>query len=148
NDFTFDDELYIQGNVQVTHPSLRLLFQPNVVTKVYRPATFASFALNWHAAGYKPLGYHFFNWLLHAAVVLLFFFVLRNLLAGLSNGEAISFVAAILFAVHPLHTEAVSSVVGRSELLAAGFLLAAWLLHLQDRSVLSLAAFALALLSK
>lgn len=148
NGFTLDDELYILRNPQVTQHSLRLLFSPNAASNVFRPVTFATLALNWMAAGYKPLGYHLLNLLLHAAVVLLVFFVLRNILEATAFGELASFAAALLFAVHPIHTEAVSSIVGRSELLAAGFLLAAWLLHLHDRYVLALLAFALALLSK
>jgi protein O-mannosyl-transferase len=86
--------------------------------------------------------------LLHAAVVVLLYFVLRKLLEGLERGETIAFVAAALFAVHPIHTEAVASIVGRSELLAAGFLLAAWLLHLQDRLLPALACFVLAMMAK
>jgi Tfp pilus assembly protein PilF len=60
----------------------------------------------------------------------------------------VALAAAWLFAVHPIHTEAVASIVGRSELLAAGFLLVAWLLHLHDRPILALASLVLALLSK
>ena len=148
NSFTMDDELYILRNPQVTQHSARLLFHPNAVSDVYRPLTFFTFAMNWIAAGYKPLGYHAINLLLHTAVVLLLFFVLRNILEGSANYELVCFAAALLFAVHPLHTEAVSSVVGRSELLAAGFLLAAWLCHLEDRYVSSLVCVVLALLSK
>ena len=148
NAFTMDDELYILRNPQVTQHSLRLLFQPNVASNVFRPVTFFTFALNWMAAGYRPFGYHLVNLLLHATVVVLLFFVLRSLLAGIVWRGFLCFSAALLFAVHPLHTEAVSSVVGRSELLAAGFLFAAWLFHLQDRYVLALASFVLALLSK
>ena len=54
----------------------------------------------------------------------------------------------LLYAVHPIHTEAVAWAVGRAELLAAGFLFAGWILHLRDRPVASLACFALAMLSK
>src|SRR5262245_18310230 len=57
-------------------------------------------------------------------------------------------MAAWMFAVHPVHTEAVTSIVGVSTLLAAGFELGAWLLHLRDRPVWALICFALALLSK
>jgi len=148
NGFTMDDELYILRNPQVTQHSIGLLFQPNTASNVFRPVTFATLALNWMAAGYKPFGYHLVNLFLHAGVVLLLLLVLRNVLASLADGEIMSFVAAMLFAVHPIHTEAVSSVVGRSELLAAGFLLAAWLFHLQDRYVLALLSFVLALLCK
>ena len=148
NGFTLDDELYIERNPQVTTHTLRLLFQPNAISNVFRPVTFATLALNWIAAGYQPFGYHLLNLFLHAGVVMLLLLVLRNVLGALSNGALIAFVAALLFAVHPIHTEAVSSVVGRSELLAAGFLLAAWLFHLQDRFLLASLAFGLALLSK
>lgn len=148
NGFTMDDELYILRNPQVTQHSLKLLFHPNVASNVFRPATFATLSLNWILAGYRPFGYHLLNLVLHAGVVLLLLLVLRNLLRRLPQGEFVSFAAALLFVVHPIHTEAVSSVVGRSELLAAGFLLAAWLLHLRDWPVLSLASFAMALLSK
>jgi Flp pilus assembly protein TadD len=148
NGFTMDDELYILRNPQVTQHSLRLLLQPNAASNVFRPVTFATFAMNWIARGYQPFGYHLINLFLHASVVVLLFFVLRQVLAGLAHREFISFAAAMLFAVHAVHTEAVSSIVGRSELLAAGFLLAAWLFHLQARHILTLLSFALALLSK
>jgi protein O-mannosyl-transferase len=148
NGFTMDDELYILRNPQVTEHSARLLFHPNAASNVYRPVTFASWAMNWIAAGYKPFGYHAINLVLHVAAVLLLFFVLRNILEGSANYQVVSFAAALLFAVHPLHTEAVSSVVGRSELLAAGFLLLSWLFHLEDRYLLALLSLALALLSK
>jgi protein O-mannosyl-transferase len=148
NGFTLDDELYIERNPQVTAHTLRLLFHPNAISNVFRPVTFATLALNWIAAGYQPFGYHLLNLFLHAGVAVLLVVVLRNVLSALSNGALIAFVAALLFALHPIHTEAVSSVVGRSELLAAGFLLAAWLFHLQDRFLLASLAFGLALLSK
>lgn len=148
NSFTMDDELYILRNPQVTQHSAWLLFHPNTVSNVYRPVTFFTFAMNWIAARYQPFGYHLINLLLHLAVVLLFFFVLREILEGSAHYGEVCFAAALLFAVHPIHTEAVSSVVGRSELLAAGFLLAAWLFHLQDRYILSLSCVVLALLSK
>jgi len=148
NGFTMDDELYIPHNPQVTQHSLHLLVQPNAASNVFRPLTFATFAVNWMAAGYKPFGYHLLNLLLHAAVVVLLLLLLRELLAESPHYESVCFAAALLFAVHPVHTEAVSSVVGRSELLAAGFLLAAWWFHVRDRYVLACLSFALALLSK
>jgi len=148
NGFTMDDELYILRNPQVTQHSIRLLFAANPASNVFRPVTFASLALNWVAAGYKPFGYHLVNLLLHAAAVVLLLLALRRVLDGLANHGLISFAAALLFAVHPIHTEAVSSVVGRSELLAAAFLFAAWLSHLNDQYILALLSFAVALLSK
>jgi protein O-mannosyl-transferase len=148
NGYTMDDGLYITGNTQVTAPTLHGLFAPNQYSKVLRPLTFASFALNWLVGRGKPVGFHVVNLLLHAGVTCLVYVLLQTLLAGLARGRNIAFVTALIFAVHPIHTEAVSSIVGRAELLAAGFLLAAWILHLRDRPWLALICFAFALLSK
>ena len=148
NQFTMDDGLYIVNNPQVTQPSLRALFAPNRISSVFRPATFATLAFNWKLSGLEPLGYHLLNLFFHAGVVWLLFLLLESLLGAFSRGKQVAFVAALLFAVHPIHTEAVASVVGRAELLAAGFLLAAWILHLRDREFSALLCFALALLSK
>jgi len=171
NGFTYDDEGYILRSHAVQSGSLREMFQPTKGNNILRPLTFATFAVNWAAGGAQPFGYHLVNLLLHGTVTLLLYFVLRKLLGEMalggssSEGErtaspqssaqaeggpyrGVAFAAALLFAVHPIHTEAVSSIVGRGELLAAGFLLAAWLLHLQDRAIGALLCFALALFSK
>jgi len=86
--------------------------------------------------------------MLHAAVTWLLYLLLLAILETSPHGQTVAFVAALLFAVHPIHTEAVASVVGRAELLAAGFLLAAWILHRRDREIAALICFLLALLSK
>lgn len=148
NEFTWDDELYITTNPQVTHFSWRSLLAPNHVTNVFRPLTFATFAADWRLHGGHPFWFHLLNLLLHAIVTLLLYFLLCALLKEAAPGRTIALVAAALFAVHPIHTEAVTSIVGRPELLAAGFLLGGWLLHLHDQEVPALVCFALALLSK
>ena len=148
NSFTFDDIPYILNNPAVTHPSVSGLFHPTRASNVFRPVTFATFALNLAAGGAHPFGYHLLNLLLHALVTLLLYAVLRKLLESVQQGATVAWVAALLFAVHPIHTEAVASIVGRFELLAVGFLLAAWLLHLRDLPVLALVCFVLALMSK
>jgi protein O-mannosyl-transferase len=154
NSFTLDDKLYIELNPQVTEVSLRALFAANKIADVFRPLTFATLALNWKIGGGRPFGYHLFNLVLHGAATLLFYFLLEAIFFELSQGapsprdKLVAFTAALIFAVHPIHTEAVSSIVGRAEILAAGFIFAAWLLHLKDRPIAALICFALALLSK
>jgi protein O-mannosyl-transferase len=148
NGFTQDDALYILNNPQVTHFSVPQLFAPTSFNNVFRPMTFGSFALNWAAGGSHAFGYHFFNLLLHAIVAVLLYLTLRTLLEAVPEGAIAAWTAALLFAVHPIHTEAVASIVGRSELLAMSFLLGAWLLHMKDKPALSLVCFVLALMSK
>jgi tetratricopeptide (TPR) repeat protein len=147
NDFAYDDELYILHNPIVTSPSIQGFFHP-ARANAFRPVTFAALALNWAAGGHNPLAYHLFNILLHAAVTLLLYFLLRALLESVPHAPTIAFAAALLFAVHPIHTEAVASAIGCSELLAAGFVLAAWLLHLRDRPVSVLFCLLLAVMAK
>jgi tetratricopeptide (TPR) repeat protein len=148
NSFTYDDFLYVLNNPLVTNPSLRGFFTATRFSNVFRPVTFASFSLNWVIGNIHAAGYHLLNLLLHAAVVVLLYFVLRKLLEHMDRADTIAFVAAALFAVHPIHTEAVASIVGRSELLAALFLLGAWLLHLYDQWIPALACFVLAMMAK
>lgn len=148
NGFALDDYLYIFYNPAVTSPSIKGLFAATRDFNVFRPVTFATLAFNWAVGGAHAWGYHLVNLLLHAAVTLLLYLVLRKILGSLPQGSAVAFAAALLFAVHPIHTEAVASIVGRSELLAVGFLLAAWLLHLRDQPIPTLLCFLAALLAK
>ncbi len=148
NGFTLDDNIYIVTNPMVTHFSIRGLFEPTAYNNVFRPLMFGSFALNWAIEGARPFGYHVLDLLLHGVVTLLLYLILKKLLESTAHGALAAWVATLLFAVHPLHTEAVDSISARSELLAMAFLLGAWLLHLCDRPILALIAFLLALLSK
>lgn len=81
---------------------------------LYRPLTVSTYALNYAAHGLKPAGYHVANVLLHALVSGLLFVLIRNLLGNLH----VAFAAGLLFAIHPIHTEAVSGIVGRAEIMA------------------------------
>lgn len=148
NQFVLDDELYITRNAQVVDPTLRNLFSPNPYSNVFRPFTFATLALNWKLQEANPKSYHLVNLLLHAAVCWLLYILLQELLGSSAEGKTVAFVAALLYAVHPIHTEAVAWSVGRAELLAAMFLFAGWILHRRDQPFGSLLCFALAMLSK
>src|SRR5260370_31341021 len=143
-----DDGVYILRNSQVTDASLSGLFAPHKITNVFRTVSFASFALNWRLGGGRRFGFHFFNLILHAAATLLLFLLLERLLGSSPPARVMAFVAALVFAVHPLHTQAISSVSGRAEVLAAGFLFAHWILHLEDQQIPALICFVPALLSQ
>jgi Flp pilus assembly protein TadD len=88
---------------------------------LWRPVTTLSFALDHLIAGQSPLWPHLVNVLLHATVTILW----AGLIRRITRRDALALVAGLLFAVHPLHTEAVTWISGRAELLAAGFSLAA-----------------------
>jgi hypothetical protein len=89
-------------------------------------------------------GYRLLNLLLHALNGWLVFLLAR----GLLKSNLAAWAAAALYVIHPVQTEAVVSVVGRSELLAATFFFAAWLAFRNGRTWLSAGAFVLATLAK
>jgi len=83
--------------------------------RLYRPFTIASLALNHTVGGLNPLGYRIVNALLHALASLALFWLCMRF--GLSRGAAGA--VSLLFALHPVHTEAVNAVVARADLMAA-----------------------------
>jgi tetratricopeptide (TPR) repeat protein len=98
-----------------------------------RPLLKLSYALCWSAGG-GTLAFHAVNVALHAANVLLVWQLLRVLFErmGVKGDGLAAFVGALLFALHPAHTEAVTYVSGRSVSLMALFYLAAVLAYLRE----------------
>jgi cytochrome c-type biogenesis protein CcmH/NrfG len=128
NPFVYDDHDTIVANaslVDLTNVRFILIYSP------FRPVVNLSYAFDRWLWGYRPLGYHLTNVTLHAIAVLLLFAWLRRILsdAGAERaGATAAFAGAALFAVHPLQSEAVAYVSGRSELMCAVWFLAALLL--------------------
>lgn len=117
--FTFDDLPTIVNNpvVQNGIDVARALSTPLQPGDLYRPLTVLTFAVNqWLAPGQAWL-FHAVNVAVHAVVTVLVFFLARVL----TRSDRLASIAGALFAVHPVHTEAVTSLVGRAELLAAMF---------------------------
>jgi len=125
-----------------------------------RPVLMFSYWLNYHLLGAAPLGYHFVNVAIHVTNSALVFMVLRRLLEKVGwprpKTDIASAIGALVFAIHPLQTESVSYVAGRSESLAALFLLLAYAVFLYRRhdsiswkeSALVLLLFAAGVLTK
>jgi len=130
NDFAYDDEFVVEDRELVHDLSNvpRLLtaeyWPESYHSGLYRPVTLLSFAVDWKFWSGRPVGFHLTNVLLHAAVSALVALLLLQLFpwwAALAGG--------IVFAVHPVHTEAVANIVGRGELLAGLFTLLACLIY-------------------
>jgi tetratricopeptide (TPR) repeat protein len=117
--FALDDFPRIVENpmVQGKEPALRLLTWVDR-PEIYRPLTMLTFAAN-ARLGASATGYHVVNVLLHASVTVLGFALAKIVLRSTLGAAAVG----ALFAVHPIHTEAVTNVFGRAELLAALFVM-------------------------
>jgi protein O-mannosyl-transferase len=118
-------------------------------TGLYRPLTMLSFLLEYSIVGLRPFLYHLDNFTLHFLCSILVYFTLKLML----KEDKVPFLTAMLFAVHPVHTEAVAWVSGRAELLWSFFALLSALFFLKKpvrpiSVVLASLFFLLALLSK
>jgi protein O-mannosyl-transferase len=102
-----------------------------------RPVVDLSLAMNYAASGADAWSYHAVNIAIHLATVLLVFaFTLRTLqLAGVSRVRGPALAVAGIFALHPLHSQAVSYVSQRAESLASAFYLTTLLLLLAAERV-------------
>jgi len=111
---------------------------------IYRPLTIFTFSIEYPIWKVWAPGYRLTNLLLHTLNGLLIFLLARGLLGSPSAALA----SAIVYVVHPVQTEAVISVVGRAELLAATLFFAAWLAFRNGHTWLTAAAYFMAALAK
>ncbi len=145
--FQFDDFNVIVENPAVASLAAWWQSMPGI-----RPLLKLSYTLNRASAGGDAnqglFGFHVVNLALHAGNALLLYAILRRLLMAHAHAAGIAMLAALLFAVHPVHSEAVTMISGRSMSLMALFYLASLLAYLDNRLRLSLALFAAALATR
>ncbi len=137
--FVFDDQSTVVSNPSITQlwplvgsPSQRgPLNPPPQFCTAGRPLVNLTLALNYHFSGLKPAGYHAFNIALHTASALLVWGLVRRTLQlpyfkeqFARTANLLAFLAALVWAVHPLHTETLIYVTQRTELLVSFFYLA------------------------
>lgn len=91
----------------------------------WRPVVTLSYMIDYFMWGLNPAGFHLTNILLHVLNCLLIYFILSKDF----KGWTVPFVAAFFFAIHPVHTESVSWVAGRTDVVAATFFLLSFLFY-------------------
>ena len=160
--FAFDDMVVVQGN-KFTQQGLAGI--PKMLSTfywagywdynngLYRPLSLIGFAIQWQFFKNDAGWYHVVSVLLYVITILLLFSTLRRLLS--KHSPMVAFVASLIFAAHPTHTEVAANVKSQDELLCFIFALLTIRLILKDidsRSsgnvFLACACFALSLLAK
>ncbi len=116
NDFVFDDIYLVSVNNQIRSLNLPLLLSS------YRPIRDISYAIDFALWGENPFGFHLTSILIHAANVLLVFALIRSLTKDLVSAT----LTALIFAVHPIQTDAVTYISGRRDVLFTFFYLLAF----------------------
>lgn len=147
--FVFDDVTVVQNRPDVKYAGnffdlfVSPYHQNMPKTGLYRPLTMASYAIN-HYVNSAPVGFHVVNIIIHAVNSFLVFWLVNFLF----KKKFLSYAVFLLFLAHPIHTEAVTSIVGRAELLSFLFGVAGICFFIKNNKTLSAASFLLALLSK
>jgi Flp pilus assembly protein TadD len=159
NGFVYDDRQQIQENAYLTDwRYIPKIFGTTVwsfvgeagATNYYRPLMTFSYLVLWKTFGELPYPFHLLNVLVNAGVVVMVFLAGRRIFGD----ERIGWVAALLFAVHPIHTEVVSWIASLPDLQVTFFTLLCLYLFADAaprtwrRLLAILASFLLALLSK
>ena len=117
---------------------------PDLGGQMYRPLPLATFAVDWSVARGHPALFHAMNLLWHTAAAIAVTALARRL-----GDWTAALVAGVIFAVHPVHVEAVANVIGLGELMAAvGVCLAVYAALVRQSVWWSGAALLLGLLSK
>jgi hypothetical protein len=128
--FHLDDFVHIEGNQLLKRQGsvLSLLMSPE------RGISKASFALNYAYGGTDVTGYHVVNISIHIINSILVYFVLFFLFLRIkslsSRAKRLAFFSALIFAAHPIQTQAVTYITQRHEILSALFSLTALLFFL------------------
>ncbi|MEO6190056.1 MAG: tetratricopeptide repeat protein [Saprospiraceae bacterium] len=173
NDFVLDDNIVLKKNEYVkkgfsgikdilTHDSFKGFFMDDqsgvsVTGGRYRPLTLVVFAMLYPAFGMNPMYYHLLNILVFGLLVITIYQLVSKLLStkfpDLANPMA--FLTALLFTVHPIHTEVVSNVKGLDEISSLLFAILASLQSIQylnsrkvNNLIFSFFFFALSIFSK
>ena len=135
--FHFDDNPSI-----VENPYIKNVTTENIKKLLHgtRPVVNMSLLLNYQLNGLDVMGWHIFNTLFHILNSLLVYALIFHTLSmpllsekysGISRRMA--FFGALLFAVHPIQTQAVTYIISRTELLAAFFYLSTFFLYIRYR---------------
>ena len=163
NSFVYDDYAFI-----VENQSIRRLDIESVISNFtdkstiaatatmsedkWRPLTTTSFAIDYKFFGLDPRYYHVENVMLHAVNGILVY-----MMTALITGNAfITFIASLIFVIHPVQTESVTAICGRSNILFLIFYLSSFIFHIKNRRyghsalhyTLSVTLFIFSLLSK
>lgn len=128
-----DDKFFAPHDVPISFDSVAKLFRENawassgIGSDLYRPLLILSLSVEGLLHGGQARWLHLGNIALHVAATLVLFRLLLALLGEGTSALLAAFLAALIFGIHPVHTEVVNSVFNRSEIFATlGVLGATW----------------------
>ena len=142
NDFVYDDTTEVISNPWIRDfknipefflsNSCKFEFPSYSTSNYYHPLKLITYTIQYSIFNKKPWGYHLTSALMHMLTTILVFFIAISLYKQSRNEVNIIFplLAALFFAVHPIHTEAVAFISATGELFMAFFCLASFLIYI------------------
>ena len=112
NEFVWDDYIFILDNTDIKSFSNIPFFFKEDVDGLYRPLRTVHYTIAYSIFGKNEFGYHLNAVFFHILISILLFFIIKKII----NGK-IAFVAALIFAVHPIHAERVANMTAGFDLL-------------------------------
>jgi protein O-mannosyl-transferase len=129
NEFTWDDEGQVEKNIDIKNlnaENVLKIFSSNYIG-MYQPFPTLTFAVEYKFFGLNPGAYHITNLIFHLLNIILVYLLFLKL----TKRYDISYLAAILFAIHPMNSESVSWVSCRSNLIYSLFYLGSLIFYLR-----------------
>ena len=122
NDFIWDDPIVLKQQLHAFHSVGDLFFPPTGIPQFgdhyYRPLVMLTYVIDRWLWGDTPLGFHLPVVVFHTVNCLFVFLLGLRLFRGARLGAVAAVAGAALFAAHPIHTESVFWMAGRSDVLA------------------------------
>jgi|GEM_PF-1685761 len=133
--FVWDDQTIVVRNEAIkSFGNIAYIFShdfakmTNYNGNIYRPMQELSYMWDCFLWGMYPAGFHLTNILLHIGCVLLLFYIVLPV----SGSKSVAFFSSLIFGLHPINTEAVTYISGRSDSLFLFFMLASLLLYIKE----------------
>jgi len=137
NEFVWDDKFLIEKNSYIqSWQNLPTVFTSHLFeasgspSMSYRPLQSLTYILDYSIWGLNPVGYHLTNIIFHLFCTVILYASLNLLL----HNNHMALVSALLFGIHPIHTEAVTYVAGRADPLMGTFFLSGFCMFILFRT--------------
>lgn len=123
--FVMDDDCFLVKNAFIQNRGISDIFSYEYLTHTWedldvkRPLMVASLIIDFSAWKLNPIGYHLTNLILHTANTVILLYMLNLIF----RSSRVPFLAALIFAVHPIHIQVVNAINFREDLLVTLFFL-------------------------
>lgn len=141
------DDTGMLNDVRSSDLSIKQLFFPEIIDRYFRPFTAATFILNYKYFVCNSAAFHLVNLAIHLMNSLLVYFLSLEITGDAERKEDFALISALIFALHPLNSEAVLWISARPDLLSCFFCLGFLIILVRKRSEIKISTLLLIFVS-